>query len=276
MSNWLESLPDGSILLADIHSGPEEPWKHHPSHPLWPYSPEFASDRALGWFLESLGEEARRVFTHWDMTETAPPGDLRRFKGIVMTGSFGSANDTEPWREVVKAWYRDVVRRQHRVPFLGICGGHQLVAVALGGTVGPNPNGKPEMGTRTVWFAPHRELKGATHHDPLFVGIASKAGDSFDTNFSHREQVTTLPEGAIELAHNMVGPQAYRLSDHPTWGVQWQPEARAAALRRIVEQRNLRHLAQIIDDTPAGLRLLTNFLQYCADGGPLAHAGGVT
>ena len=276
MSTPLAALPDRSILYADIHVGSEVPWKRDPKHPENPYPPEFPDKRSLGWFIEALGPEVERVF-HWvDCTEELPPADLSRYQGVVIGGSSGSANDAEPWRQGVKAWYRYVVHPNLRVPVLGICGGHQLIAVALDGIVGPNHNEEREIGTRTVWFAPKRTLTGKTVHDPLFVDIASREGDTFSANFSHGERVVMLPAGAIELAHNAVGIQAYRLSDRATWGVQWHPEATAASVRRLVAIRKVDGVAGVIVDCPQGPRLLNNFFQYCADGGPLAFAGGVT
>ena len=50
------------------------------------------------------------------------------------------------------------------IPTLGICYGHQLLAHALGGEVGDNPNGR-EFGTVTV------ELTAEAADDPLLGGL---------------------------------------------------------------------------------------------------------
>ena len=43
------------------------------------------------------------------------------------------------WTECAAWWLRGAVER--KIPTLGICYGHQLLAYALGGEVGDNPNG---------------------------------------------------------------------------------------------------------------------------------------
>ena len=60
------------------------------------------------------------------------------------------------------AWLRDAAHAG--VPLFGICYGHQLLAHALGGEVGDNPNGR-EMGTIDLELHPHAA------DDPLFAGL---------------------------------------------------------------------------------------------------------
>ena len=54
----------------------------------------------------------------------------------------GACDDAvAPWLAPTRALIADAVARG--VPTLGVCLGHQLAAVALGGTVGRNPSGRP-------------------------------------------------------------------------------------------------------------------------------------
>jgi GMP synthase (glutamine-hydrolysing) len=100
------------------------------------------------------------------------------------------------------------------VPALGICLGHQLAAVALGGSVHPNPLGQ-QIGVLDVgWSA-------AAVDDPL-LGPVSGARRAVQWN---NDVVAVLPPGAVVLARAATGEvQAARFA--PTvWGVQWHPEA---------------------------------------------------
>ena len=56
-------------------------------------------------------------------------------------------SEREPWSERAAEWLREVAQRG--IPLLGICYGHQLLAHALGGRVGANPQGR-EIGTVEV------------------------------------------------------------------------------------------------------------------------------
>jgi GMP synthase (glutamine-hydrolysing) len=105
------------------------------------------------------------------------------------------------------------------VPTLGICLGLQLAALALGGTVGRNPNGVM-LGLLPVGWGCEVLL------DPLVDRIAGE-GRAVHWN---QDVVLTLPAGAEVLARAPHGEvQVARLA--PTvWGVQFHPEADAAVV----------------------------------------------
>ncbi len=69
--------------------------------------------------------------------ELAPLPEPRHFSGAILTGSHSMVTDHEPWSERTAAWIPAVMAAG--TPLLGICYGHQLIAYALGGDVGPNP-----------------------------------------------------------------------------------------------------------------------------------------
>src|SRR5581483_7883037 len=89
------------------------------------------------------------------------PSELAGFAGIVVLGGPMSATDDAraPWLPQV----RDLLRRAvgDEVPTLAICLGAQLLAVAHGGRVGPNPDG-PELGAQLI------AKRAAAATDPLF------------------------------------------------------------------------------------------------------------
>jgi GMP synthase (glutamine-hydrolysing) len=131
---------------------------------------------------------------------------------VVMGGAMGAHDDaTSPWLPAVKALIREAAAT--RLPTLGICLGHQLAAVALGGESLPNPRGR-QLGLYDVGWEPE------AHLDELFATVATpRRGAHWNDDI-----VTTLPEGARVMARSAEGDvQAVRFA--PTvWGVQWHPE----------------------------------------------------
>ena len=119
---------------------------------------------------------------------------------------------------------------------LGICLGHQLAAVALGGEVETNSRGQT-FGLRTMGWTPD------AHLDPLMSTVATpRRGVHW-----HDDVVTAVPDGAVVLAQTEgVEVQAARYA--PTvWGVQHHPEVDADLIRPwAVADREL-HASQGLD-----------------------------
>ena len=128
--------------------------------------------------------------------------------------------DAHPWLKTEKAVIRKAVTEKN-LPFLGVCLGHQLLAEALGGAVGPMDQG--EIGVLEI------ELEAAGREDPLFAGGPS----TLKSLQWHSAEVKRLPPGAVSLAASpvsanqaiRVGPRAYGIQFHmevgpdtvPTW-----------------------------------------------------------
>lgn len=95
--------------------------------------------------------------------------------------------DIHPWLKEEKAFIRKAVADEG-MPYLGLCLGHQLLAEALGGAVGPSKT--PEIGVMDV------QLTEAGASGVLFDGLP----ETFDCLQWHSAEVTALPEGAQVLA----------------------------------------------------------------------------
>lgn len=113
----------------------------------------------------------------------AVPADPDGFSGLVFMGGPMSVNDPLPWIPQVLDLIRLAVARD--IPVLGHCLGGQLIAKALGGTVGRNP-------VKEIGWGPVRVLEGAQARD--WFGDASR----FDAFHWHGETFS-LPDGAIRL-----------------------------------------------------------------------------
>ena len=115
------------------------------------------------WFASGMGFGPDRVKVA-DVQRGDPLPDPGDHRGVIITGSPDMVTDRAPWSERTAAWIPSVL--QAETPLLSVCYGHQLLALALGGEVGPNPLGL-EMGTVQTWLTPEAE------QDPLFSGMPS-------------------------------------------------------------------------------------------------------
>ncbi|MEZ5776219.1 MAG: glutamine amidotransferase [Hyphomicrobiaceae bacterium] len=129
--------------------------------------------------------------------------------GVVISGSVAMITERRDWAERTARWIAD---NAAKVPILGVCFGHQLVAHALGGRVDWCAKGS-EYGTRPIVLTD----EGAA--DPLFAGTPAR----FKAQAAHSQGVKELPGGALLLAHNDHSVQAVRYAAM-AWGTQFHPE----------------------------------------------------
>ena len=150
--------------------------------------------------------------------------------GAVITGSGAMVTDADPWIEATAAWLQEA--HTNKLPILGICFGHQLLAQALGGRVDYNPAGV-EVGTVQV------TLNESGLRDPLLGTLPL----TFPAQLTHSQSVLALPPGAELLAASAMEPhQAFRCGEL-CWGIQFHPEFDEAIIARFIDYyRELRQL----------------------------------
>jgi len=154
-----------------------------------------------------------------------PLPDPSAVRAAIVTGSPAMVTDHTPWSERSAAWIGRAAR--DGLPVLGICYGHQLLAHALGGTVGDNPAGR-EIGTITVRRLP------ASDDDPLFSPLPRE----LTVQATHVQSVLELPPGAVRLAESSMDPHhGFRWGER-AWGVQFHPEFDAAITCAFLEARD--------------------------------------
>lgn len=162
-------------------------------------------------------------------------GDPTSYDGVLVLGGPQHAeDDTVAWFPPLKQAIRDA--HAAGVPVLGVCLGHQLVAVALGGRVERNPRGQ-QLGLIDVGWTPEAA------DDPLLATLATpRRGVHWNDDV-----VTVLPDGATVLARTPAGePQAVRFGPS-TWGLQLHPEVDADVLRPWALEDREAHVARGID-----------------------------
>jgi GMP synthase (glutamine-hydrolysing) len=118
--------------------------------------------------------------------------------------------------------------REIDLPILGICLGHQAIALAYGGHVHTgNKGGYAEVEIEVL------------EEDDILRGLGPKT----TVWASHADEVAILPEGFIHLASSDICKiEAMRHPTKPLYGVQWHPE---------------------VSHTEKGEELLMNFFEVC-------------
>lgn len=174
-----------------------------------------------GWFGEWLVEEGCDLDVR--RPDRGEPIDLAdQHSGIVVLGGSANAHDHEaaPWLPAVDALCRNALQRE--VPLLGICLGHQLLAVTVGGRSVRNPHGQ-QIGVLPLGWTAEAE------DDPLLgalPGCAVQWNDDVVVDLPASVQVLARAAGG-ELQAARFGPAA--------WGVQCHPEVDARICAAWVE-----------------------------------------
>jgi GMP synthase (glutamine-hydrolysing) len=186
----------------------------------------------LGTWLDHAGADLQ-VCRPWAGDDL--PG-LAEYDGFVILGGSMSAIDdaTHPWLTTVKERIREAV--DTGVLTLGVCLGHQLVAVALGGTVEVNPRGQ-QVGLYDVGWRPEAK------DDDLVSDLPPKMrGIQWNTDL-----VTALPDGAVVLAATAEDELQVARFAPTVWGVQLHPEADEPVVRSWAAGDRDDHLERGID-----------------------------
>jgi GMP synthase (glutamine-hydrolysing) len=172
--------------------------------------------------------------------------------GAVLTGAHASVLSREPWSERTAAWLPELIAAG--VPLLGICYGHQLLALALGGQVGRMA--EPEFGTVTVELTPEAQA------DPLFTGLPSR----LQVQSTHTDCVTELPPAAVRLAANPADRNQAFAVPPASWGVQFHPEFDADVVRTYIRDwqsllclEDAEALAEAVTEAPESRTILHRF-----------------
>jgi GMP synthase-like glutamine amidotransferase len=172
---------------------------------------EFAKQRPLdGEKFISLLQPLRPdwKFTAVQVKDGVFPRSAADFDGYVITGSPASANGPEAWVARLMDFIREIDAA--KIPTVGVCFGHQLIARALGGTVSKNPNG---------W--------GFGIADTHFTQAEKWMAPKFETlslYAAHNEQVTKLPVGAVVLGGSDFCPVgSYKIGNH-IFTTEYHPE----------------------------------------------------
>jgi GMP synthase-like glutamine amidotransferase len=146
-----------------------------------------------------------------------PLPDPRDADCFVLGGTYHSVHERLDWQGTVTDWL--LLARAAPVPLFGICGGHQMMAEALGGTISTVAGG-PMAGSLRI------ELTAEGEGHPLFAG----RDEPPVYHFGNYEHVVTAPDDVRILAWRPEMPHVALDYGAGWYSVQFHPEATAQCL----------------------------------------------
>ncbi len=179
--------------------------------------------------------------------------------GVIISGSPRDAWNEDP----VNLRLCEVILhcRDHGIPLLGVCYGHQVLGRALGGVVARHPGGF-ELGNTPVTLTPVGRMS------PLFRDLPL----DFDVISSHADAVLEMPPGAeLTVRGTFTENQGFHWRDL-LHGVQFHPETDPDTMRFIWSTRrdtwrsrvsfDLDQILDRLQPTPVAGNILRNFAKY--------------
>jgi GMP synthase-like glutamine amidotransferase len=135
--------------------------------------------------------------------------DASACQAVLITGSPFGVYDSTPWMDPLRGFIR--AAHAAKVPMVGICFGHQIIADALGGEVRKSEKGWG-IGRHTYDITRKREWMG-------------EGRSCVSLSASHQDQVITPPAGAVTLARSAHTEHAMlEYADAPVVTIQGHPE----------------------------------------------------
>ena len=151
--------------------------------------------------------DASVAFNTISLPDGEPLPDIAGLEAILITGSPAGVYDGLDWIAPLEAFVR--AAHQSKVPTVGVCFGHQLIAQALGGTARKSEKGFG-LGRHVYDIAPDNGVIDGTR-----IALAC----------SHQDQVITPPAGARTILSSDFTPYAGLLyAGGTTLSVQAHPE----------------------------------------------------
>lgn len=179
-------------------------------------------------FLRSTGL-SENALVSIDFLKDGIGAEVLRADAIIIGGSKYGVAQNDPDKLVPKL--NELINfvnsvKNKRIPLLGICFGHQLLAYASGGKVIHDPE-REERGTYVM------ELTKDAENDPLFINLPQK----FNAQCAHHDYVSRLPREAIILVKSeLCAVEAFRI-DEKIYGVQFHPERSKRDYEAIIKWR---------------------------------------
>ena len=157
----------------------------------------------------------------YDACKTELPNIAREVDGFIISGSRFSVNDNEEWITALISFVRWL--NQERIPTVGICFGHQLIAKALGGVVEKSDSG---------WGVGCKEFLVDRKRDWMKGSKKELVVPTF-----HQEKITRLPIGGKLVASADYCTNFLMECNDQMLGIQGHPEFRKEYISALLEER---------------------------------------
>ena len=179
--------------------------------------------RTRDWLAQGLPEATYEVI---DIQGGAQIPPLDGCDGVVVTGSDKGVYDTTPWMAALRALLIDA--RETKIPVLGLCFGHQIMADTWGGTAEKSDQGN-HVGVREYTYQ----------------------GQAIAAHAWHKDQVTRQPPDSEITASAQYCPIAGLRYDFPAMSVQFHPEYTRDYMGGFIDQGR----GEILDDATSDAAL---------------------
>lgn len=172
------------------------------------FQPEFGNYPEMFTDMLLKASDGSAEIINYDVEHFQYPVEIDECDAYIMTGSKLSAYDDEPW---IHELLRYIVRlHEAKKKLVGICFGHQLIALALGGKTEPAKVGW-RVGVQSCDILVEKD-----YMQPPLRRLATIA--------SHKDQVTLLPLNAELIAGYDACPNSmYQIENH-IFAYQGHPE----------------------------------------------------
>lgn len=195
------------------------------------------------------------VLVNMDLQELQLLPKFSEIAGVVISGSDKMVTDDDKDRAFLEEWIVEL--KKHKIPLLGICYGHQLLAKVFGGNVDYHPKGV-ELGSALI------TINNSGKSNPLFENLE----ENFTSYVVHAQSVLKLPQNSICLAGNSHDSNhAFCLDEH-IWGVQFHPEFSYDVISKYTISESARLNLKITSDiqsTNEGAQILYNFVKIATN-----------
>jgi len=148
------------------------------------------------------------------------PDKVEDYNGYVICGSPASVNGTDVWIQHLFEMIRELHLK--KIPTVGLCFGHQAIAVALGGAV-EEPTKGWGLGTAPTHFSVHKPWMQPPHATLTLYS-------------AHHEQVSELPDNAEVIGgDDFCNIGAFTIGDH-IFTSEYHPEMTKEFMSAVADQ----------------------------------------
>jgi len=168
----------------------------------------------IGNFDQWIKEAAPELPLKWktQKIDHVIPEEIDKYQGIILTGAHNTLTEHYPFMKGMERILQKII--DNRIMTLGICFGHQILNLLLGGKVVRNPLG-PEIGVTKI----NLTLAGMGH--PLFKGLNIAKLEVYE---SHYDIVSSVADSVIALAWNEMSEYQVCVYEGFIYGTQFHPE----------------------------------------------------